>query len=89
MDAATLAASAKVHGKVSEIEDDNLGVKSAHQSEMAVEGTGRAIKAGIRHQKEKPYDKVSKLEMRAEKANTRLLFEKVLGRKSGAEKKQA
>lgn len=78
VDAATLAASAKVHGKVSEIEDDNLGVKSAHQSEMAVEGTGRAIKAGIRHQKEKPYDKVSKLEMRAEKANTRLLFEKSL-----------
>lgn len=78
VDAATFAASAKVHGKVSEVEDDNLGVKSAHQSEMAVEGTGRAIKAGIRHQKEKPYDKVAKLEMRAEKANTRLLFERSL-----------
>lgn len=45
---------------------------------MAVEGTGRAITAGIRHQKAKPYDKVSKLEMRAEKANTKLLFEKSL-----------
>ena len=78
VDAAKLAVGAKVHGKVSEVEDDNLGVKSAHQSEMAVEGTGRAITAGIRHQKAKPYDKVSKLEMRAEKANTKLLFEKSL-----------
>ena len=78
VDAATLAVGAKVHGKVSEVEEDNLGVKSAHQSEMAMEGTGRAIKAGIRHQKKKPYDKVSKLEMRAERINTKLLFEKSL-----------
>ena len=76
--ATTLAVGAKVHGKVSEVEDENLGVKSAHQSEMVAEGTGRAIKAGIRHQKEKPYDKVSKLEMEAEKANSKLLFEKSL-----------
>lgn len=76
--AATLAVGAKVHGKVSEVEDENLGVKSAHQSEMAAEGAGRAIKAGIKHQKKKPYKKVSKLEMEAEKANTRLLFEKSL-----------
>ena len=77
-DAATLAVGAKVHGKVSEVEDENLGVKSAHQSEMVAEGAGRAIKAGIKHQKEKPYDKVSKLELEAEKANTKLLFEKSL-----------
>ena len=76
--AATLAVGAKVHGKVSEVEDENLGVKSAHQSEMAAEGAGRAIKAGIKYQKKKPYKKVSKLEMEAEKANTRLLFEKSL-----------
>lgn len=76
--AATLAVGAKVHGKVSEVEDENLGVKSAHQSEMVAEGAGRAIKAGIKHQKKKPYKKVSKLEMEAEKANTRLLFEKSL-----------
>lgn len=77
-DAATLAVVAKVHGKVSEVEDENLGVKSAHQSEMAAEGAGRAIKAGISHQKKQPYKKLSKLEMEAEKANTRLLFEKSL-----------
>lgn len=76
--AATLAASAKVHGKISEVEDENLGVKSAHQSEMVAEGTGRAIKAGIKHHKEKTYDKVSKLEAKAEKVNTKLLFEKSL-----------
>ena len=77
-DAATLVVGAKVHGKVSEVEDENLGVKSAHQSEMVAEGAGRAIKAGIKHQKEKPYDKVSKLEIEAEKVNTKLLFEKSL-----------
>lgn len=78
VDATKLAVGAKVHGKVSEVEDENLGVKSAHQSEMVAEGTGRAIKAGIRVHKEKPYEKVSKLEIRAEKANTKLLFEKSL-----------
>lgn len=78
VDATKLAVGAKMHGKVSEVEDENLGVKSAHQSEMVVEGTGRAIKAGIRSHKEKPYEKVSKLEIRAEKANTKLLFEKSL-----------
>ncbi len=77
-DAAGLAVAAKVHGKIHEVEDENLGVKSAHQSEIVAEGAGRAIKAGIRHQKEKPYDKVSKLELEAEKANTKLLFEKAL-----------
>ena len=78
VDATTLAVGVKVHGKVSEVEDDNLGVKSAHQSEMAAEGTGRVIKAGIEHHKSTPYDKVSKLEVKAEKANTKLLFEKSL-----------
>lgn len=78
MDATKLAVGAKVHGKVCEVEDENLGVKSAHQSEMVAEGTGRAIMAGIRSYKEKPYEKVSKLETRAEKANTKLLFEKSL-----------
>ena len=78
VDATTLAVGVKVHGKVSEVEDDNLGVKSAHQSELAAEGTGRVIKAGIEHHKSTPYDKVSKLEVKAEKANTKLLFEKSL-----------
>ena len=78
VDATTLAVGVKIHGKVSEVEDDNLGVKSAHQSEMAAEGTGRVIKAGIEHHKSTPYDKVSKLEVKAEKSNTKLLFEKSL-----------
>lgn len=77
-DAVVLTATGKVHGKVHEVEDENLGVKSAHQSELVAEGAGRSIKAAIRHRKAKPYEKVSKLEMKAEKANTKLLFEKSL-----------
>lgn len=77
-DTVVLTAAGKVHGKVHEVEEENLGVKSAHQSEIAAEGVGRSVKAGIRHQKAKSYEKVSKLEVKAEKANTKLLFEKSL-----------
>lgn len=77
-DAVVLTAAGKVHGKLHEVEEENLGVKSAHRSEIAAEGVGRSVKAGISHQKAKPYEKVSKLEIKAEKANTKLLFEKSL-----------
>ena len=75
---AALTADTSIHGKVHEVEDENLGVKAAHQTEIAAEGTGRAMMAGVKHQKKSPYEKVDKLEHRAEKANTKLLYEKSL-----------
>lgn len=75
---AALSAEGVVHGKIHEVEDENLGVKSAHQTEIAAEGTGRAMMAGVKHQKKSPYQKVEKLEHRAEKTNTKLLYEKSL-----------
>lgn len=77
-DTVVLTAAGKAHGKIHEVEEENLGVKSAHRSEIAAEGVGKSVKTGIRHQKAKPYEKVSKLEVKAEKANTKLLFEKSL-----------
>ena len=75
---AALSAEGVVHGKIHEVEDENLGVKSAHQTEIVAEGTGRAMMAGVKHQKKSPYQKVEKLEHRAEKTNTKLLYEKSL-----------
>ena len=73
-----MTAETSIHGKVHEVEDENLGVKAAQQTEIAAEGTGRAMMAGVKHQKKSPYEKVDKLEHRAEKANTKLLYEKSL-----------
>lgn len=75
---AALSAEGVIHGKIHEVEDENLGVKSVHQTEIAAEGTGRAMMAGVKHHKKSPYQKVEKLEHRAEKANTKLLYEKSL-----------
>jgi len=75
---AAITVETALHGKVHEVEDENLGVKSAHQTEIVAEGSGKAILAGMKHQKKTPYEKVEKLEHRAEKMNTRLLYEKSL-----------
>lgn len=67
-----------VHGKVYQVEDENLGVKSAHRTEIAGENALRMARADFRGARHGSWDKVSRLEHKAEKANTKLLFEKSL-----------
>ncbi|MCD8122493.1 MAG: NlpC/P60 family protein [Clostridiales bacterium] len=75
---AAAAVTGKVHSKIYQAEDENLGVKSAHRTELAAEGAGRMARStvGRHNSKLAQQKKVQKLEHRAEQANTRLLFEK-------------
>ncbi len=69
-----------VHGKVHEAESDNVGVEAAHNTEIAAETGAKGTKSAISHVKSKvkdaPHERISKLEHKAEKANTKLLFER-------------
>jgi cell wall-associated NlpC family hydrolase len=70
----------KVHSKIHEVEDENLGVKAAHRTELFAESAGKKAASKL-HGKSKTSaqkNKISRLEHRAEKANTKLLFEKSL-----------
>ena len=91
---AVTGAESAVHGKVHESEYDNVGVEAAHSTEIAAESSA---KTSIRHVKSKvkeaPHERISKLEHKAEKANTKLLFERSLDetpeiKKSGIRKLQ-
>ena len=68
------AASATVHKKISETEDENVGVESVHKIEQGVEG---AVKTGTRierSRKLKPYRETARAEKKADKANVDALF---------------
>ena len=65
----TNVASATVHKKVSETEDENVGVESVHKIEQGVEGV---VKTGNRIEKSrkfKPYRETIRAEKKADKAN--------------------
>ncbi len=74
------AATSKIHGKIYEAEEENLGVKSAHRTEIVAEGAGRMVKGRLESHNSKlsQQKRIQKLEHRAEKANTRLLFEQTM-----------
>ena len=81
---ASVAASVSVenaaHKKVSETEQDNVGVQAAHQTELAAENTTRVVNNRFRETKTrsgnaKPRDKNARLEYEAEKPASKLYFE--------------
>ena len=67
-----------VHGKLHEVEQENSGVEAAHKSEMVAETAIREASRHERSQLSKPYEKVSKLEEKADKANFNLHYEKTV-----------
>ena len=75
-----------VHGKIYEVEKENVGVESGHRVELAGEKAGgmaaRAvkggIKGGIRSHKLKPYRAAAAAEKKAVKANADFLYQKAL-----------
>ena len=71
-----------VHGKIYEVEKENVGVESGHRVELAGEKAGgmaaRTVKRGIRSHKLKPYRAAAKAEKAAEKANVNYLYHKTL-----------
>ena len=57
-----------VHRQIHEVEEDNVGVESAHKSEQAVETGVRLIQDGIYSHKLKPYRQRARAERQLEKA---------------------
>ena len=51
------------HGKIHEVEHENVGVEGGHKGEELVEHqTAKVIRSGIRHHKMKPYKAVERAE---------------------------
>ena len=67
-----------IHGKLHEVEQENSGVEAAHKTEIAGETVLRHYQHHKEHSANKPFEKVSKLEQRAESADRKLHFEKTV-----------
>lgn len=79
--AITRAGINKVHQKIGEVEQDNVGVKAAHRTEQAAENSyrgGKSVRSAYRFVKERPYRRVAKLEKQAVKTNIKLDYRKAL-----------
>ena len=67
------------HGKIHEVEHENVGVEGGHKGEELVERqTAKAIRSGIRHHKMKPYKAVEKAERELRSANAEYFYQKSL-----------
>ena len=72
-------AAVQAHGKIHEVEHENVGVKSGHKAEeLAEHGAGGAIRWERRHRKLKPYRAAEKAERKAVNANAEYLYQKAL-----------
>ena len=75
--AARLGASIHKELRKNENELQNVGAKAAHTAERAVEhGVTKTVKHAHKFLKERPYKKVSKLQLKSDKANARLYARK-------------
>ena len=72
----TLAAG--IHGKIHEVEQENSGVEAAHRTEIAAESVVHHYQHHKERSANKPFEKVSKLEQKAEAADRKLHFEKTV-----------
>ena len=67
------------HGKIHEVEHENVGVEGGHKGEeLAERQAGRAIRSSIRHHKLKPYRAAEKAEWQALAANAEYFYQKSL-----------
>ena len=69
------AAIATAHKKMFQVEDDNVGTKATHRTELVAEG---AVRSALRHRKTAPYKKVAKLEQKLSKQSARLAYERTV-----------
>ena len=68
-----------VHGKIHEVEGENVGVEGGHKGEeLAERQAGKAIRSGIRRHKLKPYRAAAKAERKSIAANAEYLYRKSL-----------
>ena len=67
------------HGKIHEVEHENVGVEGGHKGEELVEHqTAKVIRSSIRHHKMKPYKAVEKAERELRSANAEYFYQKSL-----------
>ena len=71
----TSAFSGETHRRISEYEDENVGIEAAHRSEEFTESTAETIQNGIYGRKARAYGRAAKLERKADKANINALYE--------------
>lgn len=67
-----------IHGKIHEVEQENSGVEAAHRTEIVAESAVRHYQHHKERSANKPFEKVSKLEQKAEAADRKLHFEKTV-----------
>ena len=67
-----------IHVKIHEVEQENSGVEAAHKTEIAAESVVRHYQHHTERSANKPFEKVSKLEQKAEAADRKLHFEKTV-----------
>lgn len=64
------SASATVHSKIHQVEEENVGTKAAHRTELASEGAAALASHEIRkYRQNAPYKRVEKLEAQVNRAN--------------------
>lgn len=67
-----------IHGKIHEVEQENSGVEAAHRTEIVAETAVRHYQHHKERRANKPFEKVSRLEQKAEAADRKLHFEKTV-----------
>ena len=65
-----------IHGKIHEVEQENTAVEAAHKTEIAAETAARHFSHHRENSVNKPYEKVSKLEHKADAADAKLQYER-------------
>ena len=65
-----------IHGKIHEVEQENSAVEAAHKTEIAAETAVRHFRHHRENSVNKPYEKVSKLEHKADTADAKLQYER-------------
>ena len=65
-----------IHGKIHEVEQENTAVEAAHKTEIAAETAARHFRHHRESSVNKPYEKVSKLEHKADAADAKLQYER-------------
>ena len=65
-----------IHGKIHEVEQENSAVEAAHKTEIAAETATRHFSHHRENSVNKPYEKVSKLEHKADAADAKLQYER-------------
>lgn len=65
-----------IHGKIHEVEQENSSVEAAHKTEIAAETAARHFSHHRESSVNKPYEKVSKLEHKADVADAKLQYER-------------